>query len=79
MISCEDQQVTVAQGGQHFAPFLMVGVLGGFTTFSLFSLDALTLFERGQHGVALGYVLASVGLSLAAIVAGVYATRMVLA
>ena len=71
--------VLARKGGQQFAPFLMVGVLGGFTPFSSFSLDALTLFERGQHGVALGYVLASVGLSLAAIVAGVFATRMVLA
>lgn len=72
--------VTMAKkGGQHLAPFLMTGILGGFTTFSAFSLDALTLYERGEHGLALGYVLASVGLSLAAIVAGVFATRMVLA
>ncbi|MDA5093286.1 fluoride efflux transporter CrcB [Aliiroseovarius sp. KMU-50] len=67
------------KGGQHMAPLLMTGILGGFTTFSAFSLDTLTLYERGEHGLALGYVLASVGLSLAAIVAGVFATRMVLA
>ncbi|WP_424942364.1 fluoride efflux transporter CrcB [Aliiroseovarius crassostreae] len=72
--------VTIAKkGGQPLAPFLMTGVLGGFTTFSAFSLDTLALYERGEHGLALGYVLASVGLSLAAIVAGVFATRMVLA
>lgn len=71
--------VLAKKGGQAYAPLLMVGLLGGFTTFSSFSLDALTLFERGQNGLALGYVMASVGLSLAAIVAGVFATRMVLA
>ncbi len=71
--------VVAKKGGQHLAPFLMTGLLGGFTTFSSFSLDALTLYERGEQGLALGYVLASLGLSLAAIVAGVFATRMVLA
>jgi len=35
-------------GGNRFAPFLMTGLLGGFTTFSAFSLDAATLYERGQ-------------------------------
>ncbi|MBD3677182.1 MAG: fluoride efflux transporter CrcB [Rhodobacteraceae bacterium] len=60
------------------APFLMAGVLGGFTTFSAFSLDALTLFERGQPGAAALYVLASVLLSLAAVVAGVLLTRGVM-
>ncbi len=45
---------------------LMVGVLGGFTTFSSFSLDALRLLESGQIGVALAYVLSSVLGGLAA-------------
>jgi len=57
------------------APFLMTGLLGGFTTFSAFSLDALTIYERGQHGLAAGYVLASVILSLGAIVAGMALAR----
>ena len=57
------------------APFLMTGVLGGFTTFSAFSLDTLTLYERGQPGVAAAYVAGSVVLSLAAIVAGIHAAR----
>ena len=56
--------------------FLVTGVLGGFTTFSAFSLDALTLWERGQPGVAALYVLASVALSLLGIVAGVAASRL---
>jgi CrcB protein len=55
--------------------FLTTGLLGGFTTFSAFSLDALTLYERGQIGLALGYVLATVILSLAAIAAGFFLTR----
>lgn len=55
--------------------FLTTGLLGGFTTFSAFSLDALTLYERGQVGLALGYVLGTVILSLAAIAAGFFLTR----
>ena len=54
----------------HYAPLLLTGVLGGFTTFSAFSLDAFTLYERGQTGAALTYVVASVVLSLTALVAG---------
>ncbi|WP_439109669.1 fluoride efflux transporter CrcB [Lentibacter sp.] len=53
-----------------FAPLLMTGLLGGFTTFSAFSLDAVTLYERGQIGAAASYVTASVVLSIAALFAG---------
>lgn len=67
------------RGGHHLAPLLMTGVLGGFTTFSAFSLDTLTLWERGDQVLAAGYVLASVVLSLAAIVAGMFLGRAVLA
>ena len=56
--------------GNDYAPLLLTGVLGGFTTFSAFSLDALTLWERGQTGGAAIYVVASVVLSLLAVVAG---------
>ncbi|MDJ0824428.1 MAG: fluoride efflux transporter CrcB [Rhodobacter sp.] len=62
-----------------WAPFLMTGVLGGFTTFSAFSLDALTLYERGQVGLAGAYVAGSVALSLAGIALGLMAARAVLA
>jgi CrcB protein len=55
----------------------MTGILGGFTTFSAFSLEAYTLFERGQFGAAAAYVLLSVVLSLAALVLGVWLARMV--
>ena len=47
-----------------FSPFLMTGVLGGFTTFSAFSLDALFLIERGRNLAAAGYIGGSVALSL---------------
>ncbi len=58
-----------------YAPLLMTGVLGGFTTFSAFSLDAITLYERGQGAIAAGYVAASVILSLAALFAGLTLAR----
>jgi CrcB protein len=55
--------------------FLGTGVLGGFTTFSAFSLDAMVLWERGQAGLAGGYVLGSVLLSIAGLVAGLALVR----
>ena len=55
--------------------FLMTGLLGGFTTFSAFSLDALALWQRGQPGHAAAYVIASVLLSLAAAAAGLALSR----
>ena len=56
---------------------LGVGVLGGFTTFSAFSLDVVTMIERGAVGVAFGYVLVSVIGSVAALFAGLSAVRAV--
>ncbi len=70
--------VLAKKGALHLAPLLMTGILGGFTTFSAFSLDALTLWERGQQGLAFGYVAASVILSLGAIAAGLYLARNVI-
>lgn len=55
--------------------FLLTGVLGGFTTFSAFGLDALTLWQRGPPGPAAAYVAASVILSLAAVALGFTLTR----
>ncbi|MGR3485763.1 MAG: fluoride efflux transporter FluC [Paracoccaceae bacterium] len=51
-------------------PFLVTGLLGGFTTFSAFSLDALRLLDEGRTATALSYVAASVALSLAAVALG---------
>lgn len=56
--------------GTAWAPFAMAGVLGGFTTFSAFSLDVLSLWEQGHGPGAFAYAAASVLLSLAAIAAG---------
>ena len=50
--------------------FLTTGILGGFTTFSAFSLDAVMIWERGQAGMAVAYVGASVLLSIAGLAAG---------
>ena len=58
------------QVSQEVRAFLTTGVLGGFTTFSAFSLDFALLVERRETGLAALYVIASVGLSLAAIFAG---------
>jgi CrcB protein len=62
--------------GEPWRLFLGVGVLGGFTTFSSFSLDAVTLVERGAIGTALGYVLVSVVGSIVALVAGLSLARV---
>ncbi len=61
--------------GQDMRLFLITGVLGGYTTFSAFSLDALTLWERGAFQQAGLYVLGSVILSLLAAAVGLMATR----
>ncbi|WP_323785940.1 fluoride efflux transporter CrcB [Thalassovita sp.] len=66
------------RGLSHLNPFLMTGVLGGFTTFSAFSLEAFTLYERGAVGQAAIYVGLSVLLSLMALVAGVNLMRWAL-
>ena len=58
--------------------FLATGILGGFTTFSSFSLDTATLWERGATAAAGAYVLGSVVLSIAALFAGLWLTRTVL-
>ena len=50
--------------------FLATGILGGFTTFSAFSLDAVLIWERGQTGLAVAYMGASVILSIAGLLAG---------
>lgn len=57
--------------------FLTTGVLGGFTTFSAFSLDAVSLMQRGQISEAAFYVLASVVLSLGGLFAGMMLIRMI--
>jgi len=67
------------RGLTHLAPFVMTGILGGFTTFSAFSLETITLFERGQTGQAALYVALSVGLSIGGLVLGLWVARGIFA
>ena len=66
---------TFHKDATHLSPFLMAGVLGGFTTFSAFSLEAFTLYERGAVGTAAVYVVASVALSILGLALGVWLAR----
>jgi CrcB protein len=67
---------TLPPGQVEIRLFLATGVLGGFTTFSAFSLDAVTLWERGDLVGASLYVVLSVALSIAALAAGLLLTRI---
>lgn len=63
-------------GGEQWRLLLGVGVLGGFTTFSAFSLEMMMLIERGQAGTALTYALISVIAGLAALYLGLITMRV---
>ena len=67
--------VFFAQFGPRSHPLLMTGILGGFTTFSAFSLDALKLWQGGQPAQAALYVGLSVVLSLSAVALGAALAR----
>ncbi|AWM86699.1 fluoride efflux transporter CrcB [Microvirga sp. 17 mud 1-3] len=60
---------------QHLRLFLTTGILGGFTTFSSFSLDAILIWERGEAGLALVYILASFVLALTGLALGLAIVR----
>jgi CrcB protein len=60
---------------QHWQLFLTTGILGGYTTFSTFSLDVALLYERGELGLAALYVLLSVVVSIAGLFAGLALVR----
>ncbi|WP_187431570.1 Putative fluoride ion transporter CrcB [Roseobacter fucihabitans] len=71
--------VLAAQRGlTHLSPLVMTGLLGGFTTFSAFSLETVTLLERGHFGMAGAYVALSVGLSIAGLFLGLWVMRGIL-
>ena len=63
------------KGMERWMPLVMTGILGGFTTFSAFSLDTLRLYEAGRIGAAGGYVVGSVVFSVLALFAGVMIMR----
>jgi CrcB protein len=65
-------------GPQHWRLFLTTGFLGGYTTFSSFSLDVALLYERGDLVAAAIYIAASVAFSIAGILLGLTLTRYVL-
>ncbi|AZQ69236.1 fluoride efflux transporter CrcB [Silicimonas algicola] len=67
------------RGLTHLSPLVATGFLGGFTTFSSFSLETVTLWERGEAGLAALYVALSVGVSVAALAGGILAARWVTA
>ena len=72
--------VLAAQRGlTHLNPFVMTGILGGFTTFSAFSLETVTLMERGQLGLAGLYVALSVIGSVGGLMLGLWLARGVVA
>ena len=60
---------------QHWRLFFTTGILGGFTTFSAFSLDVALLYERGEVGLAALYVVLSVAVSIAGLFAGLALVR----
>ncbi len=59
--------------------FLTVGILGGYTTFSTFSLDSALMLQKGQYGLASAYVIGSVVLSILALFAGLWIIRAIYA
>jgi fluoride exporter len=65
----------IGNAPQHLVLFLTTGILGGYTTFSAFSLDAARLYESGEPGLAALYVVASVGLSVGGLFAGLAVVR----
>ena len=62
-------------GSEALRLFLAVGILGGFTTFSAFSLETYLMIERGELGLAAVYITASVAGSVALLVAGLHVMR----
>lgn len=64
-------------GSQELKLFLTTGVLGGFTTFSAFSLDAAVMWQRGDYATLGAYIIGSVALSIGALFLGMFAVRAV--
>ena len=67
-----------SEGGQLIRLFLATGILGGFTTFSAFSLDVALLWQRGQTGAAVLYVLGSVTVAIIGVFTGLAIMRVLL-
>ena len=67
--------VFAARSLTHLHPLVLTGMLGGFTTFSAFSLEFVALVERGAAGMAMGYVALSLIASFAGLFAGLWLMR----
>lgn len=67
----------LSAGNDVWRVFIATGILGGFTTFSAFSLDVAALYERGQLALAASYVMTSVVASILALFAGLWLMRAV--
>lgn len=67
------------EGSLEIRVLLATGILGGFTTFSAFSLDFVVLLQRGDHIAAAAYLIGSVAIAILALFAGLAAGRMVFA
>ncbi|WP_158969164.1 fluoride efflux transporter CrcB [Chachezhania sediminis] len=63
------------RGLTHFSPLILTGFLGGFTTFSSFSLETVDLLDKGQFGLAGLYIALSVGVSVLALTLGMALAR----
>jgi CrcB protein len=66
-----------SEGGESLRLFLGVGVLGGFTTFSAFSLESYNMLVRGDWAIATAYAVSSVTGSILALILGLMMVRMV--
>ena len=77
LVATRVPQVRAFKGdaAQPWRLFIMTGILGGYTTFSAFSLDAALLYERGEIGLAATYVIGSVVLAIAGLFAGLALVR----
>jgi CrcB protein len=64
-------------GGENLRLFLGVGLLGGFTTFSAFSLDAVLMYEKKAYGALMSYIGGSVVLSIGALMIGLILARKI--
>ncbi|WP_157216722.1 fluoride efflux transporter CrcB [Flavisphingomonas formosensis] len=64
-----------SEGGEQLRLFLGVGVLGGFTTFSAFSLETFNMLQRGEPVMAVAYAVSSVTGSVLMLIGGVYMVR----
>ena len=77
LIGAVVEVVAGKQVSQNWSLFWRVGICGGFTTFSTFSLETYNLIEKGNTGIALGYAILSVVLSVIGVFAGRGIVKMI--